>query len=165
MDMDMERAPSFREMLPCLIFYQLMDDLFFFCHHWLLHTPLLYSIHKMHHEYTTAVSIAGYYGHYLEFLGSSYLAGIYGTIASYFFGPAHISMGVIWSILRNWDAFNSHSGYTFSWAPLQLIPFCTCDDYHSFHHSRNMGTLGGPLRIWDTVFGLNEDYWAFKEKK
>lgn len=65
MNMDMESIPSFREMLPCLVFYLIMDDLFFFCHHWLLHTPYLYPIHKVHHEYKTAVSIAGYYGHYL----------------------------------------------------------------------------------------------------
>lgn len=37
----------------------LMEDLVFFTTHYALHQPFLYKYHKIHHEYTTSVSIAG----------------------------------------------------------------------------------------------------------
>lgn len=81
------------------------------------------------------------------------------------YSPLHISTTVIWLILRMYDGYNGHSGYMFSWSPLQLIPFCTNDDYHDFHHSQNYGNYGSQLRYLDTIFGTNKAFKDFKRSQ
>ena len=73
-------------------------------------------------------------------------------------GPFNISTLVIWFIFRLWDAFNGHCGYVFSWSPLQLLPLCTNDDFHDYHHSRNSGNFGSHFRFWDCVFDTNRSF-------
>jgi sterol desaturase/sphingolipid hydroxylase (fatty acid hydroxylase superfamily) len=43
----------------------IFEDIIFFSSHWLLHQPFLYKFHKVHHEYTTTVSIAGLHSHFI----------------------------------------------------------------------------------------------------
>lgn len=81
------------------------------------------------------------------------------------YAPMHISTILIWGILRMWDANQGHCGYVFSWAPLQLVPFCANDDFHDFHHSHNCGNFASQLRIWDTLFGTNKAFRDYKAKK
>ncbi len=78
------------------------------------------------------------------------------------YGPVHISTLVSWFILRIWDANIGHSGYDFSWAPVQLLPFCTNDEFHDFHHSKNVGNYASHFRFWDMIFGTNKDFTKFK---
>ena len=48
--LDMINLPSFMETAKYLIVWHIMEDLFFFSTHWLLHTPFLYkNVHKIHH--------------------------------------------------------------------------------------------------------------------
>lgn len=105
----------------------LLEDFIFFSTHKMLHMPAFYKYHKTHHEYVTTVSIAGLHSSLVEFLVSnSVSAGIYMRIAG-LYAPMHINTAIIWIILRMFDAYNGHSGYMFSWTPLQLLPFCTND--------------------------------------
>ena len=107
--------------------------------------------------------MAGLYSHLIEFLAANSVpAGIYMKVAS-LYAPLHVSTAVIWIILRMWDAFNGHCGYVFSWAPLQLLPFCTNDDYHDFHHSHNAGNYGSQFRFLDTIFGTNHNFKSYKK--
>ena len=48
-DMDVENAPSFGQMLPHFLVFQIMEDIMFFSSHWMFHTPWLYKYHKIHH--------------------------------------------------------------------------------------------------------------------
>lgn len=86
-------------------------------------------------------------------------------MAQVMLGPIHLNVAAIWTLLRMWDAYNGHSGYMFSWAPLQLLPFCASDDYHDFHHSKNCGNYAGQFRILDSIFGYNASFWEYKQKK
>lgn len=60
---------------------------------------------------------------------------------------------------------DGHCGYDFSWSPYRLIPFSTSAAYHDFHHSHNVGNYSSFFSFWDTLFGCNNDYYAFEEKK
>jgi sterol desaturase/sphingolipid hydroxylase (fatty acid hydroxylase superfamily) len=163
-DMDVNRIPSFfNEVFPQMVIMHILEDLFFFTSHWLLHQPFLYKYHKIHHEYTTTVTTAGLYSHLVEFLiANSIPAGIYMKVAS-LYAPFHVSTAVIWLVLRLWDAHNGHSGYVFSWTPLQLLPFCANDDYHDFHHSHNCGNYTSQFRYLDTIFGTNRKFKEYKK--
>lgn len=86
-------------------------------------------------------------------------------LTGYILGPIHITTVTIWMVLRIADAYNGHSGYIFSWAPLQLLPFCANDDFHDFHHSGNHGNYGSQFRFWDSIFGTNEMFRDFKRKQ
>jgi sterol desaturase/sphingolipid hydroxylase (fatty acid hydroxylase superfamily) len=70
-------------------------------------------------------------------------------------GPFNLSTFVIWVIFRILDAYNGHCGYVFSWTPLQLLPFCTNDEFHDFHHTQNCGNYGSHFRFLDSLFGTN----------
>ena len=65
--MDMNKTPELFEMIPQFILMMFVEDTFFFFTHWSLHQPVLYKIHKIHHEYKTTVSIAGLHFHPIEF--------------------------------------------------------------------------------------------------
>ena len=110
----------------------------------------------------TTVSIAGLHSSLAEFLIlNSIVAAIYMRIAA-LYAPLHVSTAVIWIITRMLDAYNSHSGYMFSWTPLQLLPFCTNDEYHDFHHSHNCGNFSSQFRYLDILFGSNKDFREYK---
>ena len=80
-------------------------------------------------------------------------------------GPFNISTFVIWLIFRMWDAYNGHCGYVFSWAPIQLLPFVTNDEFHDFHHTQNSGNYGSHFRFWDSLFNTNKVFRDFKSKQ
>jgi len=81
------------------------------------------------------------------------------------FGPLHINTLVFWYIFRMWDAHSGHCGYIFPWTPLQLLPFCTQDEFHDFHHTRNFGNYGSHFRFWDSLFGTNKAFREYKQKQ
>ena len=66
-DMNIDTAPSLNWMLPQFVIMMLVEDFMFFTFHRLLHHPLFYKYHKIHHEFTTTVAIAGLHFHILEF--------------------------------------------------------------------------------------------------
>jgi sterol desaturase/sphingolipid hydroxylase (fatty acid hydroxylase superfamily) len=80
------------------------------------------------------------------------------------FGPLHVSIAVIWNLLRMYDTYMGHSGYMFSWSPNQIFPFCANDGYHDFHHSHNCGNYGAQLRIWDMLCGSSRPFKDFKQQ-
>lgn len=141
-----------------------IEDFIFFTLHRLLHTPALYKYHKVHHEFNNTVSIAGLHFHVVEFFLIQSLSFLINMRLACLYGPMHISTVVIWFVLRIWDANIGHSGYNFSWAPLQLLPFCTNDEFHDFHHTTNSGNYGSHFRFWDILFGTNKDFIKFKTK-
>lgn len=161
--MDVFSVPTMIQLLPQLVIMHILEDLMFFSAHWLLHQPFLYKFHKIHHEYTTTVSIAGLHSHIVEFLLSNSIpVAIYMKLTS-LYAPIHISTAIIWVILRTWDAYNGHSGYIFPWSPLQLLPFCAYDDFHDFHHSHNCGNYSSQFRYLDTIFGTIKPFKAYKK--
>jgi sterol desaturase/sphingolipid hydroxylase (fatty acid hydroxylase superfamily) len=162
----MSQTPPLEKFLKSLAVMYFLEDLIFFTSHWLLHRPFLYKhVHKIHHEYNTTVAIAGMHFHVAEFvLANIAPTKIYLTAVALLFGPLHVNTVVIWSILRTLDAYNGHCGYSFSWCPIQILPFCAHEDFHDFHHSHNCGNFSSQLRIWDIVFGTNSNFNKHKQK-
>ena len=162
----MTKVPSVPETIKYLALLYFLEDFFFYSAHYLLHTPFLYRhVHKIHHEYNTSVSIAGFHMHIFEaFLSNGLPSKIYISLVSLAFGEIHITIVTIWMILRMYDAHNGHSGYNFSWTPIQILPFCANDDFHDFHHSHNCGNYSSQLRIWDIVFGTSKPFKEYKKK-
>lgn len=160
--MDPNLAPFLTGLLPQILLMMLIEDFIFFTFHRLLHTPTLYKYHKVHHEFNTTVSIAGLHFHVVEFFLIQSVSFLINMRLVCFYGPIHISTIVSWFILRIWDANIAHSGYNFSWAPLQLLPFCANDEFHDFHHTTNSGNYGSHFRFWDTLFGTNKEFIKYK---
>ena len=163
--MDMSLSPSFLEMLPQFIIMFFVEDLFFFTAHIICHTSALYVYHKVHHEYATSVSIAGLHFHVLEFIITQSLSTLVNVRVASLYGPFHLLLLVYWVVWRLWDAYNAHCGYCFSWSPLQLLPFCTNDEYHDYHHSHNRGNYASHFRYLDWLVGSNTTYRIYKKKK
>jgi sterol desaturase/sphingolipid hydroxylase (fatty acid hydroxylase superfamily) len=63
------------------------------------------------------------------------------------------------------ETCDGHSGYEWSWALSELLPFSAGSAYHNFHHSHNVGNFGSFFKFWDTVFGTNLEYVKFSENR
>jgi len=73
---------------------------------------------------------------------------------------------LIWIFIRIIKTTEAHSGYEFSWSPLNKLPFFNSADFHNFHHLKFKGNFGSFLTIWDTICGtLNKEYEEFSAKK
>jgi methylsterol monooxygenase len=156
--MDPNKRAGIQWILLQFFLMMLMEDFVFFSTHYIAHISFLYKFHKIHHEYTTSVSIAGMHFHSFEFLLTQSFSNLACLKFALLVGPVNISTFVIWLIFRVWDAYNGHSGYVFSWSPLQLLPFTTNDEFHDFHHTQNCGNYGSHFRFWDSVFGTNDQF-------
>lgn len=160
--MDVEKRMDIRWILLQFFLMMLAEDFFFFSTHYALHQPYLYPFHKIHHEYTNTVSLAGLHFHPLEFFITQSISTLFSIKLASLVGPMNISTLVIWLIFRMLDAFYGHCGYNFSWTPLQLLPFTTYDDFHDFHHSSNSGNYGSHFRFWDSLFGTMNTFRKYK---
>lgn len=58
-----EEIPDTKTMVGQFVFFLLVEDLFLYLGHSTMHRPVFYWIHKHHHEYHTAISIAGEFSH------------------------------------------------------------------------------------------------------
>ena len=153
---DMSQTPTFLEMLPQLLVMLFMEDFFFFSTHWMLHSKALYKYHKIHHEHTTTTTLASLHSHTFEYLMANVIPAAIFTKVAELYAPLHVTTMSLWLIYRMWDGNNGHCGYNFSWALLQVLPFCTNDDFHDFHHSHNVGNFASSFRIWDCIFETNK---------
>lgn len=63
--MNPEDTPTYTLIILQFTAMTIGEDLMFYISHRLLHTSMLYKIHKIHHEYTTTVSIAAIHSHWL----------------------------------------------------------------------------------------------------
>ena len=140
------------------------EDVAFYFSHRFLHLPLVYPyIHKIHHTYTTTVSLAAEYCHPLEFALGNMLPTAVGPAL---LGPnAHALTVFAWYMVRTGETLDGHCGYDFSFSPYRLIPFSGSAEYHDFHHSHNVGNYGSFFCIWDTVFGTNKAYYDYLETR
>jgi sterol desaturase/sphingolipid hydroxylase (fatty acid hydroxylase superfamily) len=140
----------------------LIEDFGAYWTHRIIHFPILYQyIHKKHHEYNIAsdlnriliyllVSVSAEYAHPIEFLLANTLPVALGPKLLGL--KMHLSTMMIWITFKLIKTLSAHSGYSFPWDPLTLIPYGTPPEFHSYHHSKNLGNYGSVLHLWDTVF-------------
>lgn len=161
--MTIEELPDLPTFTANIIFCLICEDLMFhFLHRFLHWRPIYPYIHKLHHDYTTTVSIASEYANPLEY----YITGfIPSTMAAILLKKRmHFYTAMIWMFARSWETTDGHSGYEFPWSPFRLLPFSTSATYHDFHHSHNVGNYSSMFTFWDTVFGLNVEYYSYWQK-
>ena len=102
------------------------------------------------------VGIASNYAHPLEYFLGNLLPTVLGPLI--LDDKIHRFTVLAWFVLRSASTIEHHSGYEFPWSPYSIIPFTTDSEYHSFHHSSNVGNYSSFFSIWDTVFDSNEAY-------
>ena len=139
-----------------------MEDFLFYVSHRVLHTPFFYkNIHKQHHRYNVTISIAAEYAHPFEY--------IFGNVIPVMAGPTllgakvHHATTLLYLGIAIHKTLSDHSGYKFPWDVYQYLPMGTDSDFHSFHHSHNVGNFAATFSYLDTLFGTSIDY--YKRKK
>ena len=133
-----------------------VEDLFFYIVHRILHWPYFYKwIHKVHHEHSSDVfSIVAEWAHPLEtaILG---LGTILGPIVS---RCDHVATLWAWLFFRLLQTVDTHSGYVFPWSPSNWIPFVAGPDCHWVHHATFNTQFASTFTLWDKVFGTDKTF-------
>ena len=142
-----------------LVFFVVFDDFLFYWMHRTLHQGWLYKhIHSLHHRVVTPCAATGHYMHPVEYVLTASLMLV---------GPlllgAHVVVLYAWVVIRQWEAAEGHSGFSFPWSPTNRLPLFDGPDHHDFHHKRFKGNFAGFLPWTDRVFGTEvADYAAHR---
>ncbi|OMJ92001.1 hypothetical protein SteCoe_5318 [Stentor coeruleus] len=147
-----------------ILFFIMIDDIFVYWSHRLLHTPYFYKwIHKQHHEFNMNISMVSEYAHPIEY--------VIGNIVPIGAGPVlygqnrvHIITWYLWLMFRSLHTSEGHSGYHVLWSPFRFLPFGASSAFHEEHHLKNVGNFGSIFMIWDTIFDTNQDVKKDKDK-
>lgn len=142
-----------------------MEDVVYGSMHRMLHIPFLYKhIHKVHHTWTTAVSICALYCHPIEHVLGNMVPL---TIPALILGKRLHFTTLVWITSRRViGATIAHSGYNFPYEPAEMFPFKTFAAYHDFHHGNNINNnMGSGTILTDFVMGVNKDYFEHVYKQ
>lgn len=69
----------------------------------------------------------------------------------------HLVAGVYFSSF----AVDDHCGFAVPWDPYRIIPGAPPNQSHDYHHSRNVGTYGAKLQLFDTLAGTDVAFYRF----
>ena len=114
--------PSFFIVMRDVIGCWLCQEFVFYYIHRLLHTKLLYPLHKKHHEFSTpTILIAQYCGVVEAMVANLFPAAIGMRIME-----VHITTGVLWTSIMIITIITDHCGY--------YLPFIKSPQLHDYHH-------------------------------
>jgi len=121
------------------IFYAIIiEEIYFYSFHRLLHTKWLWKYHSMHHELITPVAVATLYSSWFENLFCNFLP----IIVMPLIVEMSLNLAIFWTFLATSSAVLSHCGFR----QLKIMT-----EFHSFHHlykNYNYGTIG----LLDKIF-------------
>lgn len=121
----------------------LLQDVFFFLSHRLLHVKWFFRrFHRIHHEYRESVAIATHYVHYVEHIVGNLFPVFIGAVI---FLP-HPFVILFWIQLIVMNALHTHGGFA--------IPFMSYAVHHDFHHYNVDGNYSS-IGLTDRIFGTD----------
>jgi len=153
--------PTWPEILFVCIVSLILEDLYFYWIHRLLHHGAWYKyVHKVHHDHAAPFGIAAEYAHPIETL----LLGVGSLI-----GPLLLTrhLFVLWTylFLRLYQTVEAHSGYHFPWSLSNFLPFYGGPIFHDFHHETFTGNYASTFTYLDKFFGTSRQYHDRLEKR
>lgn len=160
LDTDMP-LPSWPHILFVCLVSMVIEDIYFYFVHRLLHHGMWYKyIHKIHHDHAAPFGIAAEYAHPVETL----ILGVGSVI-----GPLLLTrhLFVLWAYLfvRVFQTVEAHSGYHFPWSPANFIPLYGGPVFHDFHHETFKGNYASTF-IWvDWLFGTSKQYYDRRDRR
>jgi sterol desaturase/sphingolipid hydroxylase (fatty acid hydroxylase superfamily) len=131
------------------------EVLFYIAHRTFHEVPLLYKIHKKHHEYRGTISIAAQHANPIE----DVVANITPTLLYVLYMRLPTPLISVWLLCRIWETYESHSGYCFkkTWlAKIGLLNSARAE-FHDFHHTANIGNFGTNLFL-DRMLHTQDEY-------
>lgn len=81
------------------------------------------------------------------------------TVAIYLGKSMHLGTFGCWMVFRILANADHHIGYEIPWIPFRVLPLSAPSEYHSFHHSHNIGNYCSFFSYWDTICGTNKVYY------
>lgn len=143
--------PSFQWVLFEILVFSLVEEVFFYYSHRLLHHRRLYSkIHKVHHEWTAPVGVVSMYCHPIEHILSNIIPVTVGPLLM----GSHLATTWMWFTLGLMTTTVSHCGYH-----LPFLPSPEAHDYHHLKFNNNFGVLG----VLDRLHGTDQQFRASKQ--
>lgn len=146
----------------------LIDDLWFYWLHRLLHHPAIFKyIHLEHHKSVDVNPFTSVSFHFMEpvlltlwIFPVAYFIPIYTPI---------LMLVQIWGLLDN---IKSHLGYELypAWWNRSWLRFLTTSTHHNMHHKKFKGNYGVHFRFWDKLMGTEfndyeSEYDTIQERK
>lgn len=130
----------------------LVNDVWFYCAHRLLHTPWAFRhIHSVHHRSIEVNPFSSYSFHPIE--GLLLGAWIYPVALVV---PIYLPLLGALQVIGLSNNVMSHLGYEFLPKWLVRVPglrWVNSATFHSMHHTRVKGNFGLMLRVWDRLLG------------
>ncbi|KAH0726358.1 hypothetical protein KY290_002178 [Solanum tuberosum] len=155
--------PSASEVFWQLVVYFVVEDYAnYWLHRMLHHYKWGYDkIHSVHHEYVAPISFAAPYAHWAEIIILG-LASFLGPLLV----PCHMFTFLLWFVLRQIEAIETHSGYEFPWSPSKYIPFYGGAIYHDYHHfvgESCHSNFASVFTYCDYIYGTDKGFRYQKE--
>ena len=142
---EVEDIPMFATIWAQIMIVHLLNEVWFYWGHRLLHHPFFYArIHKQHHSYIATRSIAAEYAHVVEDVITAYIPYMLGL----FLTRAHFHVVFLWFGCRLFETYESHSGYCFAGSfPQRYLGLTNSRQsaHHWSHHLHNRGCFGNEL--------------------
>ena len=143
-----------------LIAILLIDDLYFYFYHRLLHKNFLYkNIHYIHHRAKYPFPSDYLYEHPFEWM----LGAIGSFIAFLILGGVSLTTILLFLTIRTLHELDIHSGIKSSF--YKHMPFAGTNEHHAFHHRYFLVHFASIFSVWDKIFKTDIDAWPARFKK
>ena len=160
-DWILEPYQNFGIVVGQLIAILLIDDLYFYGFHRLMHkNKFIYDkIHHIHHRAKYPFPSDYLYEHPLEWM----LGSLGSFIAFLILGGVSLTTILLFLTIRTLHELDIHSGIKSSF--YKHIPFAGTNEHHAYHHKYFLVHFASIFSVWDRVFKTHIDTWPARFQK